>query len=86
MAYLGGKVALAVECELRGQEGVLEARSRCPALHSNRDCSRQMALVMGILKAKHIKVKRYYSTQIWRGREGALGGRDLIPPCQPCQL
>lgn len=62
MAYLGGNVVLAEECELRGQEGVLEVRSRCPVLHSNRDCSRQMALVMGILKAKDIKVKGYYST------------------------
>lgn len=62
VAYLGGSVALAVECELRGQEGALEVRSRCPDLHSNRGCSGQMALVMGTLKAKDIKVKRYYST------------------------
>lgn len=36
---------------------VLEVRSRCPVLHGNRDCSRQMALVMAILKAKDIKAK-----------------------------
>lgn len=43
MAYLGGNEALAVEWELRGQEGVLEVRSRCPVLHSNRGGSGQMA-------------------------------------------
>lgn len=54
----------------------MEVRSRCPALHSSRDCSRQMALGMAVPKAKAVTVTRYYSTPFWPSREGIPGGRD----------